>query len=86
MLVREGASVDKEALERDCRSPVQALFTRGQADGVLREDLPAEWLEKLFVGSLLAGLRLAGEHGVGAEETAAHIVSFFLDGARRRDA
>lgn len=87
VLIREGASVDvdKEALERDCRAPVQALFARGQANGVLRDDIAIEWLEKLFIGSILAGLTLAGRLGAGAEETAANVVSLFLDGARSRD-
>lgn len=85
VLVREGAAIDKEALARELRTPVQELFARGQADGELRDDLPVEWLEKLFVGTLLAGLTLAAEQGIGAEETAANVVSLFLDGARRPD-
>lgn len=82
VLVREGAAIDKEALKSECRAPVQALLARGQAGGELRDDLPVEWLEKLFVGTLLSGLTLAAEQGIGAEETAANVVSLFLDGVR----
>ncbi len=86
VLVRSGASVDKSALARECREPMQALFARGQASGELRDDLPVEWLEKLFVSALLSGLSLAAEGGLGVEETAASVVSLFLDGARGRRA
>ncbi len=86
VLVREHASIDKEALERECHAPVQALFARGQATRELRDDLPVEWLEELFVSALLAGLSLAAERGLGVEETAASVVSLFLDGVRGRGA
>lgn len=84
VLVREGASIDKEALDRECRGPVQALVARGQASGELRDDFPVEWVEKLFVSALLTGLNLAAEGELGIEETATAVVSLFLDGARGR--
>lgn len=82
VLVREQVLLDEETLERELAAPVRAVLERGQRDGELRADVPAEWLLDLFVGLLTAGVRLVGDRRAGLEEVAALVTGTFLDGAR----
>lgn len=59
---------------------LQALVARGQADGILRGDVPAQWLQSALKGSLLAAVDLA--HDIGADDAAAFGAQQFLNGAR----
>jgi TetR/AcrR family transcriptional regulator, mexCD-oprJ operon repressor len=63
---------------------IRSVFARGLEDGVLRDDLPGELLQKLFGGLLVAAIKIVGERSLGLEETAAATTALFLDGARKR--
>ncbi|WP_217915307.1 TetR family transcriptional regulator [Miltoncostaea marina] len=74
--------VDEAAAER-IGAPLRRLVQRGQAEGALRADVPAEWLLQMWGGLLRAGLRIAGE-GAGVEDAAASVTTLFLEGAGAR--
>ena len=61
--------------------PLRALIERGQAGGVIRDDMSPWWLAESFLGLTLAGSP-AGR--MGKEDTIASIRRIFLEGARRR--
>jgi TetR/AcrR family transcriptional regulator, mexCD-oprJ operon repressor len=62
--------------------PLTRFFGRSQADGDIRDDLPAAWLtEALLALTLSVATSLPSR---GREDTVAAITSLFLDGARRR--
>lgn len=84
ILVRERVQADPEATERLLAEPILRVFQRGIDEGLLRDDLPLEIQLALFGGVLQAGVTLAGEHGLGHEDTAAAVTSTYLDGARHR--
>jgi hypothetical protein len=56
------------------------LFQRGQADGVIRDDVPAAWLAESLIG--LAETVVLSRHPLGLEDSVAAIASLFMDGAR----
>lgn len=60
------------------------MFNNVQISGDLRDDLSVEWLENLFMSAGISAMALAAKQGIGDEETAANIVSLFLDGARSK--
>ena len=72
-------------LDSELMAPIRAVFQRGVDDGVLRDDLGIDALMELFGGIILASLKGGVLRTLGVEETAATVVSYFLDGARRRD-
>jgi len=62
-------------------SPLRALIERGQAAGVIRDDMTSWWLAESLLGLVLAG----GSSGrLGAEDTIASIRRLFLEGARQQ--
>jgi TetR/AcrR family transcriptional regulator, mexCD-oprJ operon repressor len=91
VLVREhgkdhhGMDQHHKELDSELMAPIQAVFQRGVDDGILRDDLGIDALMELFGGIVLASLKAGVPRTLGAEETAATLVSYFLDGARRRD-
>lgn len=84
VLLREDVLLDEPTVERRLGTPIRALFRRGRREGAIRRDLPLEWVEELYAGVFVAGVRLASERGLGVEETSAILASLFMDGARAR--
>src|ERR1700736_5494436 len=84
VLVSEQCPPDEAAAERLVVAPMRAVFERGIASGVLRQDLPADVLRTLFSGTILAAIKLTQRQQLGAEEASAAAAAVFLDGARRR--
>jgi AcrR family transcriptional regulator len=66
------------------RDPIVATIERGQTDGTLRDDVPAEWLMDSLLRLLSAGVIVDSMRELGPEEVAANAVRLFLDGARAR--
>jgi AcrR family transcriptional regulator len=73
-----------EPSERLYGAPIRALFQRGIDDGTLRDDLPADHLNALFGGLVLAAFAAGLPQTAGIEQAAAVTASMFLDGSRRR--
>jgi AcrR family transcriptional regulator len=84
VLVREQVKADPGEIERLVAAPMRAVFARGLASGLIRQDLPAEVLLELFGGALVAALKLIERGQLGLEEASAAAASVFLDGARAR--
>jgi AcrR family transcriptional regulator len=82
VLLGEGIKPDPAQAERAVGEPLRAVIDRGVAEGILRDDLPAEVLQKLFGGLLASAVKIVGERRLGLEETAAAITELFLNGAR----
>lgn len=62
-------------------SPLRAVIERGQAAGLVRDDMTAWWLAESLLGLILAG----GPAGrLGTEDAIASIRRLFLEGARER--
>lgn len=61
--------------------PLRELLERGQAGGVIRDDIDATWLSAALLNLVLAG---ASSARLGTEDTVASIKQLFLDGARAR--
>jgi TetR/AcrR family transcriptional regulator, mexCD-oprJ operon repressor len=80
-----GMDAHHKELDSELMAPIRAVFQRGVDDGVLRDDLGIDTLMELFGGIVLASLKAGVPRTLGVEETAATLVSYFLDGARRRD-
>jgi TetR/AcrR family transcriptional regulator, mexCD-oprJ operon repressor len=80
-----GMDQHHKELDAELMAPIRAVFQRGVDDGVLRDDLGIDALMELFGGIVLASLKAGVSRTLGVEETAATLVSYFLDGARRRD-
>lgn len=85
VLIGEEALVGQSTLEQETEAPMAALFKRGQAEGLLRADLPVQWLELQFANTVLVALRIAGQRQTGDEQIAAVVVDLFLRGAREPD-
>jgi AcrR family transcriptional regulator len=84
VLASEQCPPDEAEAERLVVAPMRAVFERGIASGVLRQDLPADVLRTLFQGTILAAIKLTQRHQLGAEEASAAAAAVFLDGARPR--
>ena len=84
VLAGEQCSPDEADAERLVGAPMRAVFERGIASGLIRQDLPADVLLELFSGTLLAAIKLTQGHQLGAEEASAAAAAVFLDGARAR--
>ena len=80
-----GMDAHHKQMDSELEAPIQAVFQRGVDDGILRDDLGTDALMELFGGIVLASLKAGVPRTLGVEETAATVVSYFLDGARRRD-
>jgi AcrR family transcriptional regulator len=61
--------------------PLRALIERGQAGGVIRDDMSPWWLAESFLGLAIVGSP-AGR--LGKEDTIAWIRRLFLEGARQQ--
>jgi TetR/AcrR family transcriptional regulator, mexCD-oprJ operon repressor len=83
VLIGEQVEPDPAEAERAIGEPLRAVLVRGIDEGILRDDVPVEVLDKLFGGLLFAAVKLVGERSLGLEETAAATTALFLDGARR---
>src|SRR6266568_844733 len=81
VLAREQVEGDPDEIERLVAAPMRAVFARGIESGLLRQDLPADVLLKLFGGALVAALKLIQHGQLGLEEASAAAASVFLDGA-----
>ena len=75
---------EDEAFEKDIGMPVRKLVERGQAAGVIRDDIPSGWLTDSLVGSVVS--LLSSSRSDGREDIVAAITSLFLEGARPRNA
>ena len=60
-------------------TPLRGLIERGQAAGVVRDDMNAVWLSESLLGLVLAG---TSAPQLGKEDTIAAIRRLFLEGAR----
>ncbi|HWE13387.1 MAG TPA: hypothetical protein VG365_07750, partial [Solirubrobacteraceae bacterium] len=84
VLAGEQCPPDEADAERLVGAPMRAVFERGIASGLIRQDLPADVLLELFSGTLMAAIKLTQRHQLGAEEASAAAADVFLDGARAR--
>jgi TetR/AcrR family transcriptional repressor of mexCD-oprJ operon len=80
-----GMAQHHKEMDAELMAPIRAVFQRGVDDGVLRDDLGIDALMELFGGIVLASLKVGVPRTLGVEETAATVVSYFLDGAQRRE-
>jgi hypothetical protein len=65
---------------------VLTLVRRGQRQGALRSDLPAELLPQAIAGTLRVTLRFARSLGTDPAVTGAQVADLLLDGFARTDA
>jgi TetR/AcrR family transcriptional regulator, mexCD-oprJ operon repressor len=78
VLERERVRPDPARLEAQIGARLRAVLERGQANGEIRNDVPASWLTEALLGlvvNILVAPRL-----LGTEDTIAAITSLFLDG------
>lgn len=80
-----GKFLDPAEVDRRVREPIRDFFTRGAAEGALREDLPPDLLMQTFIGLLDAALRMSMPDRLGVEGTAAAITTMFLRGVLKPD-
>ena len=81
VLERERVRPDPERLETRIAAPLRAVLERGQANGEIREDVPAGWLTEALLG-LVVNI-LVAPRVLGTEDMIAAITSLFLDGCAR---
>jgi AcrR family transcriptional regulator len=84
VLVQEHVKFDPAEAERLLGAPMRAVFERGIASGLLRQDLSVDVLLQLFGGALMAAVKLTQRGQLGLEEASAATAAVFLDGARTR--
>jgi TetR/AcrR family transcriptional regulator, mexCD-oprJ operon repressor len=84
VLANEHCPPDEAEAERLVVAPMRAVFERGIASGVIRQDLPADVLRTLFLGTIMAAIKLTQRQQLGPEEASAAAAAVFLDGARPR--
>ena len=84
VLVSEQCTPDEAEAERLVGAPMRAVFERGVASGLIRQDLPADVLLELFAGTIMAAIKLTQRKQLGLEEASAAAAAMFLDGARQR--
>lgn len=73
---------DPDEVDRKLAGPVRALLSRGQADGTLRTDVPADVLFELLTGLLEKSLQLVITGRMPVEPASAALTTVFLNGAR----
>jgi TetR/AcrR family transcriptional regulator, mexCD-oprJ operon repressor len=78
VLERERVRPDPVRLEAQIGARLRAVLEAGQANGEIRDDVPASWLTEALLG-LVVNILLAPRL-LGAEDTIAAIASLFLDG------
>ena len=74
---------ERDAYERLVVTPLRQLCERGREAGVLRADIPTEWLTNTFVG-LVVSVVGSSPPSFGRDDTVAAVSGLFLDGARAR--
>jgi TetR/AcrR family transcriptional repressor of mexCD-oprJ operon len=79
---RARMSIQPETAQRLFVDPLTALLQRGQEEGVLRADLPPDYLYHCWIGMVLRFGPLV--ETLGVEDASDAIVRTFLDGARAR--
>jgi AcrR family transcriptional regulator len=84
VLVSEQCPADEADQERLVVAPMRAVFERGIASGLIRQDLPADVLLTLFAGTIIAAIKLTQRQQLGLEEASTAAAAVFLDGARPR--
>jgi TetR/AcrR family transcriptional regulator, mexCD-oprJ operon repressor len=84
VLARERLRPEEERFESDVAMPLRQLVERGQAGGVIRDDIPSAWLTDSLLGIVVSLLSSSGSQG--REDIVAAITSLFLEGARQRGA
>jgi AcrR family transcriptional regulator len=82
VLTTDRSHVDRDRVESLIRDPIQAVFRRGQDDGIMRTDLTTDILVELFGGLTHATLHIVDRDELGAEEASTVMTSIFLDGVR----
>jgi AcrR family transcriptional regulator len=80
VLARERARVEPAEFERNIGGVLLALVERGRALGVIRQDLPLQWLVETLIGVIVSVLGTASTAGI--EDKVDAITRLFLDGAR----
>ncbi len=80
VVARERVPPAAEDFERRLGEPLRRLLERGQAAGVIRDDVASSWLTESLVALVVA--MVAARPPLGREDTIAAITSIFLDGAR----
>ena len=80
VVARTRLRADPEAFEEAVGAPLTAMFERGQADGIVRDDVPARWLAEALIGLATAGV--GASPALGRDDMIAATSSVFLDGAR----
>jgi TetR/AcrR family transcriptional regulator, mexCD-oprJ operon repressor len=81
VVIREQVPVPRDVAERLVRDPIRGMLSRGQAEGVLRQDCSLEWLEDTFIGLAQAGLQQIVRRGADLDVTVHAVVSAYLEGA-----
>ena len=84
VLARERLRPEDRAFEREIAMPLRQLVERGQAAGVIRDEIPSSWLTDSLLGIVVSLLSSSRSHG--REDIVAAIASLFLEGARQRGA
>ena len=80
VLARERAAAEEGAFDRRVATPLRRLIERGQAEGEIRDDVPASWLFESLLSLVVSVLPSAP--ALGPEDTVHAITSLFLHGAR----
>jgi AcrR family transcriptional regulator len=84
VLARQRLRPEAEEFESDVGRPLRQLVERGQAAGVIRDDIPSGWLTDSLLGLVVSLMASSPSHG--REDIVAAISSLFLEGARQRGA
>ena len=79
VLARERTGTEPGAFEQRVAAPLRKLIERGQADGEIRDDVPASWLFESLLSLVVSVLPSAP--ALGPEDTVHTITSLFLHGA-----
>jgi TetR/AcrR family transcriptional repressor of mexCD-oprJ operon len=82
LLARVRWRTDSERFESRLTKPLGQLFERGQAGGVIRDDIPTLRLSDSLIG-LIVGV-LTSTPPLGKDDATATVTRLFLDGARAR--
>ncbi len=80
LLARERHRPDVRRFERQLTQPVHNVFERGQAGGIIRDDIGSARLLRSLIGLVVSVL--TSDPRPRQEEMTASVTSLFLDGAR----
>jgi TetR/AcrR family transcriptional regulator, mexCD-oprJ operon repressor len=79
VLARERPEAEEGNFDRRVVGPLRTLIGRGQAEGQIRDDVPASWLIESLLSLVVSVLPSAPS--LGPEDTVHAITSLFLHGA-----